>query len=285
MTGPALRHADHTAAALRQQGYAVVPSLLDERLLDDLAAGLVSLLHPPGAGSPLKRLRAWSPRPEEQQTLRAAGYRIPALHRITRHPALAVLMAELLGAPVWAQPRRFLRLVAPGSGPYATEPHQDYRYVQGALDTLTVWIPLHPVRADESCLRVVPGSHRTGLWPITDAVGGTLPHPVGITADDSRWQPLPVNAGDVVIFHSLTLHSTVPPAGTLARLSLDVRYQRADEPMAITGMLAPYTCPDNDNPRVWTHDSQLGLPEPLITVPSASHTEVTVPAGESHFVR
>ncbi|CAM5592985.1 phytanoyl-CoA dioxygenase family protein [Streptomyces abikoensis] len=287
------------AAALRADGYAVVRGLVPVYLLEDFGAQLAGRLLAPGtlqpdphrdagawsaAESGLARLRAWRPDQDGQIALRTAGYRSPAQHQIAHYPALAHLMADLLGGKVWVQPRRFLRLVAPGPDAYATEPHQDYRYVQGALDTLTAWIALHGVDADGSALRVVPGSHRRGLWPVTDVTGGTLPHPVGIEPRDARWTVLPVAAGDVVVFHSLTLHCTTPPRGHLARLSLDLRYQRTSAPLASTALLAPYPCTPNDDPTKWAHDPHLDLPDPLPLVPGVPHTDVTVPSeGVSRF--
>ncbi len=269
------------AAALRQRGFEIVHGLIPTALLDDLAAELAEQVLPDGEGAPMDRLRAW--RSDGDGQLRTAGYHCPAQHKITHCPPLTELMTDLLGGPVWAQPRRFLRLVAPSARPYGTEPHQDYRYVQGAVDTLTAWVPLHRVLADESCLRVVPGSHKKGLWPVTDVTRGTLPHPVGIAIGDGRWRLLHLYPGDAVIFHSLTLHCTTPPRGDQARLSLDVRYQRTDEPIAASGMLAPYECPHSDDPREWAHDPQLDLPNPMTMVLNVPHTKVTVPDGVSRF--
>ncbi|MGW5679633.1 phytanoyl-CoA dioxygenase family protein [Streptomyces sp. NPDC003860] len=266
-----------TVAALRRDGFAILPGLIDTALIDDFAAQLAARLHLPGGGTPIQRLRAWQPDDQQQIALRTAGYDCDAQHQITHHPPLARLMAGLLGGEVWAQPRRFLRLVPPGPGEWATEPHQDYRYVQGATDTLTAWIPLHDVGADTSPLRVVPASHHHGLWPVTDTTGGTLPHPVGLTPGDTRWRPLPLNAGDAVVFHALTVHSTLPPTGRAGRISLDVRYQRTDASLAATALLAPYTCEHSDDPHQWARDPQLRLPDPLPVVPTTAHRDVTDP--------
>ncbi|RLU81109.1 hypothetical protein CTZ27_33245 [Streptomyces griseocarneus] len=270
--------------AIRRSGYAVVPSFIPPALLREFADELAGQLLPNQPGGSLRRLREWRPTSEEQLRLREAGYRTAAQHKLTHYRPLADLMAALLDGPVWAQPRRFLRLVAPSTDTYGTDPHQDYRYVQGAVDTLTAWIPLHLVLADESSLRVVQGSHKNGLWPITDATDGALPHPVGIAADDDRWCPLTFYPGDIAIFHSLTLHCTTPPQHDLARLSLDVRYQRTDAPVAASALLAPYPCPNNDDPLQWTHDPQLALPDPLPTVVNVPHDEVVLPDGASRFV-
>ncbi|GAA2267922.1 hypothetical protein GCM10010232_70440 [Streptomyces amakusaensis] len=266
-----------TAAALRRDGYAVLPGLIPTRLLTDFAAQLTTRLTPPAPGDPLTRLRTGAR--IDAQRLRAAGYACEAQHRLTHHGPLAELMAAVLGGPVWAQPRRFLRLVPPGPRVWATEPHQDYRYVQGAVDTLTAWIPLHEVPDGASELRVVPGSHHRGLWPVTTRTGGTLPHPVGLAPGDPRWRAVPVLAGDVVVFHSLTVHSTLPPAGPLGRVSLDVRYQRTTAPLATTALLAPYPCEHPGDPHHWAQDPHLRLPDPLPAVSAVPHHQAVIPDG------
>lgn len=265
------------AAELARDGYTVVRGLLPAALLGEFGQQLDAALDLPGPGTALDRIRSWRPTEQQHLALRAAGYRTRAQHDIAHHPALAGLMAELLGGQVWVQPRQFLRLMYTVDRPWATEPHQDYRFVQGTVDTLTAWIGMHDVDAGGSALRVLPGSHRRGLWPVTDTTGGTLPHPVGVFPDDPRWTALPVRAGDVAVFHSLTVHSTLPPAGPAGRLSLDVRYQRTGTPFAETGLLAPYDCEHSDDPARWTHDPHLNIPAGLQLVSSAPHDQVPEP--------
>ncbi|GGZ70094.1 hypothetical protein [Streptomyces bluensis] len=81
----------------------------------------------------------------------------------------------------------------------------------------------------------------------------------------------------MVVFHSLTVHSTLPPTGPAGRISLDVRYQRTDAPLAATALLAPYECEHPDDPGHWARDPQLRLPDPLALVPTAPHRDVTNP--------
>ena len=45
-----------------------------------------------------------------------------------------------------------------------------------------------------------------------------------------RTQPLPVRAGSVIVFSRHLMHGAMPNLGDGVRLSLDLRYQRVDQP-------------------------------------------------------
>lgn len=55
---------------------------------------------------------------------------------------------------------------------------------------------------------------------------------------DGRWASGPFQAGDVLLFHSMTVHKGVPNMSDKLRMSMDVRYQRVSDPFN----------PDNANP-------------------------------------
>ena len=82
--------------------------------------------------------------------------------------------------------------------------HQDngYTYVEPQA-YLTCWIALTDATPENGCIEVMPGVHREG----------TLEHretPIGFECwgDASGAVSVPVSAGDVVVFSSLTPHAT-----------------------------------------------------------------------------
>ncbi len=95
------------------------------------------------------------------------GFQDPAILPLTRSPRLGAWIAALLEAPgarVLVEDT-FLKL--PGAGP--TPWHQDGSVAPVAPEqVLTAWIPLQPVRPEMGGLKLVPRSHRLGLWGPVD---------------------------------------------------------------------------------------------------------------------
>jgi phytanoyl-CoA hydroxylase len=119
-----------------------------------------------------------------------------------RHPVLVGACADLIGPDVrlyWEQ--------AVDKQPHSAEPvlwHQDngYTYVE-PQSYLTCWIALTDATTDNGCISVIPGAHREG----------TLRHrstPIGeeCWGDWDLAVDVPVRAGSVVVFTSLTPHAT-----------------------------------------------------------------------------
>ena len=55
---------------------------------------------------------------------------------------------------------------------------------------------------------------------------------------EGRWTGGPMRAGDVLVFHSLTVHKGIPNRSDRLRMSIDCRFQRVRDPFN----------PDNANP-------------------------------------
>ncbi|MCB1694026.1 MAG: phytanoyl-CoA dioxygenase family protein [Pseudomonadales bacterium] len=97
--------------------------------------------------------------------------------------------------------------------------HQDNGY--GRLeppDDLTVWITLDDCDERNGCLWVVPGSHRKGLLPHAPA------HGLMAAESNEEGIPLPMNAGDAVLFGSLLLHRSLPNETDRTRVAMYARY-------------------------------------------------------------
>lgn len=119
-----------------------------------------------------------------------------------RHPALLGVCLDVLGPDVrlyWEQ--------AVYKQPHSAAPvlwHQDNGYTYVEPQTyLTCWIAITDATVDNGCISVVPGAH----------LDGTLAHhetPIGqeCWGDWDLAVDVPVAAGDVVVFSSLTPHAT-----------------------------------------------------------------------------
>jgi len=110
--------------------------------------------------------------------------------------------------------------------------HQDNTYGELSPDNaISVIVPLVDLDEANGCLWMVPGSHHEGLVPIpgvvTDEVKRTRAQ-FDLGVDDRRGVPVPMRAGEAVMFHALTLHKSMHNATDEDRLCLFMRYGDAD---------------------------------------------------------
>jgi hypothetical protein len=161
----------------------------------------------------------------------AAVQRLELFHAIAHDPSLVGIVRALVGEDAFAHPQKLLRAILPGIEELVTPPHQDYAYIRGAERTVTAWLPLRTCRVADGALRVLVGSHRRGPLPLrpSSTVSGSR---VEVDEDDGDWATADLEPGDVLMFHSMTVHGAMPNTSPRIRLSADFRFQSASEPIA-----------------------------------------------------
>jgi ectoine hydroxylase-related dioxygenase (phytanoyl-CoA dioxygenase family) len=139
------------------------------------------------------------------------------------------LFERLLGGSVLAHPRTIARITFPQHYENTTQPHQDFFYIRGTPETYTTWIPAGDCPRILGGLALLEGSHKLGFLPHRPAIGaggnGVSTKDLGL-----RWLASDFAAGDVLIFHSHTIHGALENhSPSRLRISLDYRYQRKDD--------------------------------------------------------
>ena len=140
------------------------------------------------------------------------------LRSLCGRPPLSGIVRDLLGANVrlyWDQ--------AVYKQPHSAEPvlwHQDngYTFVE-PQEYLTCWIAVTDATLENGCVTFIPGAHR----------GGTLAHestPIGFECwgDGALARSVPVRAGSIVVFTSLTPHYTAANTTDDVRKAYIVQY-------------------------------------------------------------
>jgi ectoine hydroxylase-related dioxygenase (phytanoyl-CoA dioxygenase family) len=187
-----------------------------------------------------------------------------AFHRLAHAPELLAVLRRLIADDLLVHPRKISRVSFPNSG-FTTPPHQDYRYIQGTTDVFTAWLPLAACPPELGGLRVLGGSQTRGLLPTSNAKGaGGLA--VDVPDHDVDWATIDYEPGDVLVFHSLTVHGALPNVSDRLRLSVDYRYQAASDPVAAP-TLRPHFHPDvpdwNELTRDWDDLDAIAAPDSL----------------------
>ena len=143
------------------------------------------------------------------------------LRAFTRSPLLTGLCADLLGPDVrlyWDQ----AVYKKPGTeSPFPWHQDNGYAFVE-PQQYLTCWVALTDATEDNGCPWVVPGLHRRG----------TLAHEysdIGFVClrDPAEAVAVPARAGSIVVFSSLTPHSTGPNRTDGTRKAYIVQYTPA----------------------------------------------------------
>ena len=179
------------------------------------------------------------PEPEYMRKYHAM-YKLPEFHAIQHHPNLVGMFERMMGEAVLPHPRIIGRTIFPQREAFTTPPHQDFIPIQGTADTYTAWVPLGDLPTELGGLQIAAGSHQRGVYDFQPAMGaGGLEV---LDPLDGTWSYSPFQMGDVLIFHSMTVHKGMPNGSDRLRMSMDARYQKASEPIA-PGSLQPHSQP------------------------------------------
>ena len=182
-----------------------------------------------------------------------------SFHEFAHHRLIVSAIEGLLSDEVFVHSNHVARVVGPSARVEPTHIHQDWRPVQGAADTLTVWIPLADIPAPLGGLRILEGSQTGGVVPFDPETESIL-----IDDDDPRWRSASYRRGDVLIFHSLTVHGGLPNTTDRLRRSCEFRYQRVSDPAVVSTVRYPHWHPSIDWPELtegWTSLASIELPD------------------------
>jgi len=108
--------------------------------------------------------------------------------------------------------------------------HQDWRSMQGSLDSVVVWLPLVDIDESLGALQVLPGSHKGGLVAadLVDGYGHIAPE-AQAAIDPADLVSVEVKRGDVLFFSTLLLHQSGTNTSDAIRWSCHFRYNNLAE--------------------------------------------------------
>jgi ectoine hydroxylase-related dioxygenase (phytanoyl-CoA dioxygenase family) len=112
-------------------------------------------------------------------------------------------------------------------GHFKTPAHQDWRSMQGSLNSLVVWIPLIDIDKDLGTLEIVPKSHLSGLYDsVEDDWFRNIPE---TEIPESEYLSIEVKKGDVLFFSAFLVHRSGNNISDNIRWSMHFRYNDANE--------------------------------------------------------
>lgn len=154
-----------------------------------------------------------------------------AIRAFVTRPEFVAIITELLGPDVdlyWNQ-----SVFKQPEGKKEFPWHQDDGYTPVVPSPyLTLWLALNDATPENGCISVLPGWYKKGLLPHYDSPLGRVCH----DADDPEQGVLvPVKAGSIAVFWSLTPHKSGANASQGTRKAYVIQYSHAGLKSAITG--------------------------------------------------
>jgi ectoine hydroxylase-related dioxygenase (phytanoyl-CoA dioxygenase family) len=122
---------------------------------------------------------------------------------------------------------------------HTVDAHQDWRSMQGSLNSVVIWIPLVDIKKELGALEILPKSHLDGLR--TDHVENGFGMVSLSEEEKERIISVEINAGDVLLFSSFLIHQSGNNITNKPRWSCHFRYNDLDESTFIQRKFAhPY---------------------------------------------
>jgi Protein involved in biosynthesis of mitomycin antibiotics/polyketide fumonisin len=163
------------------------------------------------------------------------------LRNVTHGARMREILSMIHGAPAVGHDLVYLRVAAPSR---ALDLHYDYPFfAKGTPDLYTVWTPLGEVPVTDGPLFIVDGSNKyRDLIEDVVVAGETATterklayeQPAHKFAEErnTRIMCADLQPGDIIVFGLFTAHGSLDNCSPInrARISCDVRYQRADAP-------------------------------------------------------
>ena len=124
----------------------------------------------------------------------------------------------------------------PNQGKFLYHWHQDISYSLAAFNSITYWIPLTDVGIDSSTIKLIPGSHKQGIYPFEykgqdQLLLNKVMSPKDIIVEDGpRDTPVKIEAinGDLVVFSQPLLHMSKQNRSVNSRWTIQIRHSDVD---------------------------------------------------------
>lgn len=212
----------------REEGYLLLPGLLEEAEAAELRAEVLGVIEAVGmANRGVASSAGASGKLLQTRQYLAGG----ALDAYVNGPLLAGVAGQLLGGPCHLYMP--FTAVKSGGGGGTFHFHQDNQYTHLDGPALNLWCALSPMTPENGCLSVVPRSHLFGTLESGDSGDGDSHRRV--TLEPERFLPLRMRPGDAVAFSRLTVHGSGVNRTAAPRVGYATQFARDDVRALVEG--------------------------------------------------
>jgi hypothetical protein len=161
-----------------------------------------------------------------------ALYRLKSYDDLLESRTTVGLIERLFEGPVFRYRNTDIRFALPYDERHLTPPHQDHFFIRQTDQFRTAWVPLMAIGQDAGPLAIAKQSHRMGLLDHVEHATaysyifrGRKQRGVPMDRIDGPWLTTDYVPGDLLLFHSLSIHRALPNRSDRIRLSIDGRFQ------------------------------------------------------------
>jgi len=160
------------------------------------------------------------PSPNAPHQCRHMDHRV--VYDLCTRPEILDPMASILGPDLLLWAVNFF-VKEPGGNEIPW--HQDANYwpIEPPIN-ISAWLAIDPVTTENSCVRLIPGSHKNVIPHVPSSQGmafGEMADPHLFNADDAIEMPL--RPGEFFLFNERLLHQSHPNRSTLRRFGMSMR--------------------------------------------------------------
>jgi phytanoyl-CoA hydroxylase len=214
-----------------EQGYVLLESVFTQREMDELASAIEAYqrrheerIRASGGAEGISRadeITFTAFLAEQDETIRAF---------VTR-PEFVAITTQILGPDVDLYWNQSVYKAPDGTAQFPWHQDDGYTPVEPS-PYLTLWLALNAATVENGCIAVIPGSHRRGLMPHEGTPIGLSCHSLD---DQDQGVPVPVPAGAMAAFQSLTMHKSGVNRSHGVRKAYVIQYSQAGLRNARTG--------------------------------------------------
>ncbi|GAB1610046.1 phytanoyl-CoA dioxygenase domain-containing protein 1-like [Argonauta hians] len=170
-----------------------------------------------------------------QYSLHNVHVKLPWVMKMAAHPNIIQTLRPILGDNIFVLDSRFIckypdkeNSRKDGAKQFVAW-HQDVRYWGVDGDVITAWLAVDKADTDNGCMKVIPGSHKSGILAHVEAQekGNLLTSnqeiPLNLI-DVNAAVACPLNAGEMSLHHGLTVHGSEPNLSDRRRCGYVIRY-------------------------------------------------------------
>ena len=155
-------------------------------------------------------------------------HRMEPFHSFARHPLIRNIMHAILGPRVSCFNSQY---IFKNPGVWGQPWHQDsLYYVFDRMPQVGVWLATSRATIENGCLFVAPGSHNEPVHAVVPDArpGSNLGYLEVVDYDFSDAEPVLMETGDVLIFHSFLMHMSNDNSSDERRSALVYHYGHSD---------------------------------------------------------